>query len=233
MLFLAAAITTANSIQAPVNLGTAGNFAILAQSGLTTTGTTKIVGDLGVSPAGAATITGFAETADSAGAYSSSGLVTGKIYAASYSPPTPAMLTQAISDKQTAYDDASGRTNPDKLNYGINGPSTLNEGLYKWTAALSVDGEITLAGNSSSVYVFQVDGTLDFLATSNINLGNVSPSNVVWQASGGVTLAAGSKVQGIILGKTGIVFNTGAQLVKGRALAGTAVTLISNTITQP
>ncbi|MEK7877509.1 MAG: DUF3494 domain-containing protein, partial [Pseudomonadota bacterium] len=31
--------------QAPVDLGSAGNFAILAKSGITTTGTTSIVGD--------------------------------------------------------------------------------------------------------------------------------------------------------------------------------------------
>jgi len=33
-----------------VNLGTAGNFAVLAKSGITTTGTTHITGNIGVSP---------------------------------------------------------------------------------------------------------------------------------------------------------------------------------------
>ncbi|MFH1580443.1 MAG: DUF3494 domain-containing protein, partial [Thermoplasmatota archaeon] len=33
-----------------VNLGTAGDFVILSKAGITTTGTTHIVGDIGVSP---------------------------------------------------------------------------------------------------------------------------------------------------------------------------------------
>ena len=45
--------------QAPVDLGSAGNFVILAKSGVTTTGTTSIVGDVGVSPIAATAITGF------------------------------------------------------------------------------------------------------------------------------------------------------------------------------
>ena len=34
----------------PVDLGAAGNFTILAKTGITTTGTTLVVGDIGVSP---------------------------------------------------------------------------------------------------------------------------------------------------------------------------------------
>ncbi len=46
---------------ARVALGTAENFVILAKTGITTTGTTEITGDLGISPAARATVTGFAE----------------------------------------------------------------------------------------------------------------------------------------------------------------------------
>ncbi|MBE0502309.1 MAG: DUF3494 domain-containing protein, partial [Desulfuromonadales bacterium] len=49
----------------PVNLGTAGNFVILAKSAVSTTGTTAVVGDIGVSPAAASYITGFSLIADS------------------------------------------------------------------------------------------------------------------------------------------------------------------------
>ena len=81
---------------APVNLGTAGNFVILAKSGVSTTGTTKVVGDIGLSPLAASGITGFALIADSTNTFSTSSLVTGKVYASNYAPPTPAGMTTAV-----------------------------------------------------------------------------------------------------------------------------------------
>ena len=77
-----------------------------------------VAGNIGVSPAGANSITGFGLVLDSSGTFSKSTQVTGKIYAASYAPPTPSMLTRAILDMQAAYTDASGRTPPDFLNLG-------------------------------------------------------------------------------------------------------------------
>jgi len=44
---------------AAVVLGTAGNFVVLAKSGISTTGSTHVTGDIGVSPAAASAITGF------------------------------------------------------------------------------------------------------------------------------------------------------------------------------
>src|ERR1700693_2682724 len=97
----------------PVNLRTAGNFAILTETGITTTGTTTVVGDMGVSPIAATAMTGFGLIADSTNTFSTSSLVTNKIYAADYAPPTPAKMTTAISDMATAFTDAAGRTSPD------------------------------------------------------------------------------------------------------------------------
>ena len=59
LLTLGLAAGTASALQAPVNLGTAGNFAILSKSGIATTGTTSIVGNIGTSPIAAIGITGF------------------------------------------------------------------------------------------------------------------------------------------------------------------------------
>src|ERR1700751_3088886 len=44
---------------APLNLGTAGNFTILAATGISTTGTTSVTGNMGVSPISSTAITGF------------------------------------------------------------------------------------------------------------------------------------------------------------------------------
>ncbi|OYV67274.1 MAG: hypothetical protein B7Z74_09845, partial [Deltaproteobacteria bacterium 21-66-5] len=97
---------------APVNLGTAGNFVILAKTGVSTTGTTAVIGDIGVSPAAASYITGFALSADSTNVFSTSSLVTGQIFASNYAVPTPTNLTTAVSDMETAFTDAAGRTVP-------------------------------------------------------------------------------------------------------------------------
>src|SRR5450759_900613 len=105
--------TTVSLAKGPVNLRTAGNFVILAKSGISTTGTTAITGDIGVSPIDATAITGFGLVMDASGTFSTSvplTLVTGKVYAADYAAPTPANLTTAVSDMETAYTKAAGRT---------------------------------------------------------------------------------------------------------------------------
>lgn len=233
LLFSAAAIFHVTSVQTPVNLGTAANYVLLAQSGLTTTGATSITGDVGLSPVTAAAMTGFGETLAAGGSYSTSSLVQGKIFNNDYAAPTPATLNRAIADQRVAYNDAVSRTNPDYVEFSINGPITLQPGLYKWVAAMSVGGTITLSGSSSSVYIFQVGGALTFLESTNIILsGGVLPSNVFWQGNGAVVLNIGARVQGNLLGLSSFALNNGATL-KGRIMAQSTCTLIANTISPP
>jgi len=79
----------ATAVQAPVALGSADSFVLLAKSGISTTGTTAITGDIGVSPIDSTAITGFGLIMDSSGQFSTSVLVTGNVYAADYAVPTP------------------------------------------------------------------------------------------------------------------------------------------------
>ena len=110
----------------PVNLGTAGSFAILSKSGISTVPTSRVTGDIGVSPIARIAITGFSETMDSTNTFSTSTQVVGKIYAADYTPPTPSNMTTAVSDMEIAYTDAAGRTLPDftEKYAGANPPKT-------------------------------------------------------------------------------------------------------------
>ncbi|MBU2559481.1 DUF3494 domain-containing protein [archaeon] len=142
-----------------MNLGTAGNFVILTKSGVSTTGTTSIVGDIGVSPIDSTAITGFGLIMDSSNQFSTSSLVTGKIYAADYTPPTPSVMTTAISDMETAYTDAAGRApNVTELGAGNIGGMTLTPGVYKWGTGLIIPTDVTLdcQGNASAVFIFQI-----------------------------------------------------------------------------
>jgi len=220
------------SSPAPVNLGTSGNFVILAKTGISTTGTTAIVGGIGVSPNDATSITGFGLIADASGEFATSSLITGKVYAANYAVPTPKMLTAAVSDMETAYTNAAGRT-PDytELYTGDLTGQTLTTGVYKWSTGVQVSaGGVTISGSSTDVWIFEIAQNLTLANGATINLtGGAQASNIFWQVAGGVTLGTTSDFSGIILCQTMIDMQTGAAF-DGRALAQTAVTLDGNSI---
>jgi Ice-binding-like len=218
-----------------VNLGTAGNYVLLTKTGITTTGTTAIVGNMGVSPIVATSMTGFGLIADSTNTFSTSSLVTGKIYAADYAPPTPTRMTTAISDMETAFTDAAGRKTPNftELGRGDISGMTLLPGLYKWGTGVSITNGVTLAGGPNDVWIFQIAGDLTVNNGAIITLiGGAQAKNIFWQVSGQAVLGTTADAKGIILSQTLVSMNTGAKL-SGRALAQTAVTLIANTITAP
>ncbi|MDO8721122.1 MAG: ice-binding family protein [Syntrophales bacterium] len=220
----------------PVLLGTAGNFVILAKSGISTTGTTAVVGDMGVSPIDSTGITGFGLIMDASNEFSTSSLVTGKIYAADYAPPTPAKMTTAVSDMETAFTDAAGRSLPDftELYAGDISGQTLVPGLYKWgTGVLITNVGVTLSGGANDVWIFQIAQDLTVSNSAIVTLsGGAQAKNIFWQVSGQATLGTAADFKGIILSQTLISLNTGAMMT-GRALAQTAVTLDATAITAP
>lgn len=220
----------------PVDLGTAGNFVILAKTAVSTTGATSVVGNIGVSPAAASFITGFSLVADPSNVFSLSDLVTGNVYAANYAAPTPANMTAAISDMETAYTDASGRTSPDhtELYAGDISGRTLTPGLYKWgTGVLITSAGVTLDGGADDVWIFQIANNLTVNNSAIVHLiGGAQAKNIFWQVAGQATLGTSADFKGIILSKTLISLNTGA-VMTGRALAQTAVTLNATDITAP
>jgi hypothetical protein len=61
-------------------------------------------------------MTGWSQTLDSSGQFSTSSQVTGDLFAADYTNPTPPILTIAIADMVAAYSDATGRTSPNFIN---------------------------------------------------------------------------------------------------------------------
>lgn len=220
---------------APVVLGSAGDYVVLAKSEITTTGTTEIVGDLGISPAARSYMTGFDEILDASTEFATSALVTGSLYAASMTEPTPSNLTTAISNMETAYIDAAGRSNPDHTELGAGDISgmTLEPGLYNWGTNLLIASDITLSGSANDVWILQIAQDLSVSNGVIITLdGGALPENIFWQVAGQATLGTTADMKGVILSKTKIVLNTGAVL-NGRALAQTAVNLDANAVTQP
>lgn len=216
-----------------VDLRSAGNYILLAKTAISTTATSAITGDVGLSPAATSYITGFDIT--NATGYATSTQVTGKLYAADMVSPTSVNLTTAVEDMITAYNDAFSRSNPDHLNLGAGeiGALTLAPGLYKWTNSVTVTGSnVILSGDADDTWVFQIAGDLTIGNSLDVTLsGGAQAKNIFWQVSGDVTLGTGAHFEGIVLTQKQIIMNTGSS-INGRLLAQTNIALHNATITQ-
>ncbi|MES1189175.1 MAG: ice-binding family protein [Myxococcales bacterium] len=218
---------------AAVPLGTAEGYAILAKSAISNVPTSKVTGDLGLSPAAASYVTGFSLT--KAGTSWTSSQVVGNVFAANNDPPTPTVLTTAIADMQSAYTDAAGRSKPDFVNLGAGaiGGLSLEPGLYKWTSTVTIPTDVTLAGSADAVWIFQVSGDLQLAAAKEMVMsGGAQAAHVFWQVAGAVDFGANSHAEGVVLSKTAIKLETGAS-INGRLLAQTAVSLAGATVNEP
>jgi hypothetical protein len=216
-----------------VDLGTAGDYVILAKTAINNSSTSVITGDLGLSPAATTFVTGFDHTA--ATGYATSAQVTGEIYAADMADPTPINLTTAVENMITAYNDAAGRSLIDfvELGTGDIGGKILAPGVYKWstTVLIPTDTDVTISGSATDVWIFQIEKDLTVGTNAKIFLtGGALASNIFWQVAGQATLGTTSHFEGTILSMTGVTLQTGATY-NGKILAQTAVVLDKNIVT--
>ena len=210
---------------APVVMGTAGNFVILAQSAITDVAPSIVTGNVGLSPATGAGIgltcsevIGVISSVDAAGPLPCR--VT-----------NPAALTTAIGDKGTAYTDATGRA-PDYTELGAGNIGGLNLGpaTYKWGTGVQIPTDVTLTGGPNDVWIFQIAQGLSISSGVQILLaGGALPQNIYWATFAAADLGTTSKFKGTILSQTSIAMKTGAT-INGKLLAGTAVTLQQNAV---
>ena len=225
----AGAVCTAGA--ACVDLLTAGNYVILAQSGIDSIPTSAITGIVGLSPAAGSFITGL-----------TCAEVTGSISAVDATGPAPcssvdAGLTQAVTDSGTAFTDANGRT-PGATDPTAGVITTADcvaapAGVYNWTTAVTITEDCTLTGTATDVWIFQIGGTLTQAAATTMTMaGGALAQNVFWVVPANVVIAAGAHLEGVVLAQTDIALVTGAS-VNGRLYSGTAVNLDANTVTQP
>jgi len=218
----------------------AGNYAILAESLISTTAGTEVTGDLGMSPFAATFIQGFSLTLDAGECFSTTtpaSMVTGKVYAADYNTnacPTPVNLNTATLNKRTAYTDANSRA-PDytELGAGIIGGMTLPPAVYKWSGGVLIPTNLVLSGGPNDVWIFQIAGDLTLANGTSVTLtGGALAKNIFWATFGVAQFGTTAHFEGVVLSQTSIVVQTGAS-VNGRLLANTEVTLDDNTVVQP
>jgi len=223
----------------PIDLGTAGDYAILTKTGVTTTGITAITGNMGTSPIAETAMTGFTLVRSTDNTYSESSLVTGKVTSATHTSPTPSILTTAIGDMQNAYTiaagdhlDSGGNLISPILNIHAGGltDQTLVPGVYKWTNTVDFSNKLTFDGTATDVWILNIAQDLVVSSGAEVILaGGAKAENIFWQVSQAVTVGSDATINGIFLVKMDMAFNAGSTL-NGAALAQTAVTLISTTV---
>lgn len=197
-----------------VSLGSASDFAVLAGSTITNTGSSVINGDLGLSPG--TSVTGFPPGAVNGSQQINNG-----------------EALQAQNDLVTAYNAAAGQTGAITVSSDLGG-QTLAPGVYNSASSIGLTGTLTLdgEGDGNAVFIFQAGSSLTTASGSNINFINGAQAcNVYWQVGSSATLGTNSDFAGTVIALTSITLNSGAD-VDGRVLARNgAVTLDDNTIT--
>jgi hypothetical protein len=206
--------------QAAVPLGTATNFAILAGSAVTNTGSSVISGAVGVSPL--TSITGFPPATIVSG--------TGTTHSAD------AAAGNAQNDLTTAYNNAAGQpcgtslTGMDLGSVGVLGP-----GVYCFSTSAQLTGTLTLNGGPNAIFIFQIGSTLTTASSSVVQVtGGAQAANIFWQVGSSVAnLGTGSTFIGNILALTSITSN--ASVMAGRMLArnGAVTIAVALSLTAP
>lgn len=249
--------TVAKAGPAPLNLGLSGNFAVLAETAITDTGShiTAISGDVGLYT-GTHTAIGFLVLTPNASPYSAATYATSPQVTGSGTPPaigsgtvytadmgagnTAVDLNTAVNAMTTAFTTAPNPPTVDHTNLlaGILSTGTsLAPGYYTWNTAVHITGNITIAGGGGTddVWIFDMSGNLNVDSAVIVSLaGGAQAKNVFWRVGGaiGATLGTSSKFKGVILSAKQIIMQTGSSLT-GRALSQTQVTLDETAVTQP
>jgi Ice-binding-like len=232
--FVVAAPAADAASPAPVNLGGADPFAILAGTAITDVPNSVIAGNVGLSPTTGAAI----------GVTCSE--VTGTIYSVDLAGPLPcratdpALLTTAKNNLTAAYTDVAGRTPvttvPTELGGttkipGVYDSASTTFGITAGAGPLILDAQ----GDPNGVFIFEMGAAGTGLTAgpgSQVQLtGGAQACNVFWRLTS-ATLDTTSVFKGNILALTSITVNTGAN-VEGRLLARNGqVSLQQNTITR-
>lgn len=218
---------------APINLYTAGNFVIVAETAITAVPTSAVNGNVGLGPATGANmgltcaeVTGGAiYTVDSAGPTGPPGC---------RQRDARTLLTNAVADGHSAWNDGRVRE-PDYTDYrsGNIGGAVLPPATYRWSTGVQISSDVTLKGGPNDVWIFLIEQDFNLAPGVKIILDGALAQNVFWLTLvQGFELGAGSHFEGIILAETSIFARTGAS-VNGRLLAAASINLDSNTVTQP
>lgn len=212
-------VTTSVSPSNPY-LNTASTYAVLGETAVTNTGSTVLIGDLGISPNNATSITGFPP-----GTYSGTENAGNSAAATALADATSAAATL------TAMGPGTDLSSTDL------GGHTCVPGVYHTSSTATWSaGNLTL--NGAGTYIFLIGSSLTMPANATVVLeGGAIADNVYFVTVSTFTFGANCTVNGTILAGTSITFASNSVL-NGRALcygpSGTTVAFPSAaTVTVP
>jgi hypothetical protein len=198
---------------APVGLGSAESFSVLAGSTVTNTGPTTMFGNLGLSPGSS---------------------VTGAPQVFGQTHVDDAVANEAKNSLTTAFNVAASRPSNGSAGTDLAGQMFLPGVRTASSSLLLSSGSVTLnaQGNPNAVFIFQIGTTLITGSNTSVSLVNGAQAcNVFWEVGSSATLGTGTSFVGTLMASTTITANTAAT-IHGRLLAQTgAVNLEANTIT--
>lgn len=207
--------------QAPIDLGVASTYAILASDavGSSMTPGTVVTGDIGIVPGMSIGATGFPP---------------GKHDGATHVGDSAGSLAKAAMI--AAYKDAVARAGAKDLPKDISN-LTFTPGLYSSTTPVTFEkGSVTLdaKGAENAVFILRTEADLTTGNDTSVVLANgAKAANVFWTVGAAATLGSSSKLSGTVLATTTITAKTGAT-VDGRLLTqGPTVALDANLVTVP
>jgi len=207
---------------APPDLGTADNYAIVANTTITNTGVSLIAGNLAlVGPS----VTGMG------------GVVTGR------SDIGNAAAARAENDVLSGHHDATGSGPATEMSGVDLGGKTLGPGIYHFGSSAALHGTLTLDGEGASnpTFIIQIGSTLTTGTGARVRLTNGADGCAVfWAVGSSATIGTATSMQGNLMALVSITMTTGATIGVGggrnggRAFAQNgAITLDTNTIIAP
>jgi hypothetical protein len=236
---------------ADVDIGDGINFILFSKAGITSTSST-FEGNIGVSPAGAATMVGVTSCAafvngapDRMYTITAAATPVGCVTTPGTVTADNALMNSVKTDTDAAYADARNlATHP--ANEAVAGAGGMTgeygRGVYTYGGATSVGALITIKGSGSDIFIFAITGAYTQPVAGSFQLKNDSdviggangphPENIFWAIDGAISVATNINFVGTVMATGAMPLAAGVDF-SGRAFTNGSITVPTTTVSMP